>query len=298
MSATQLSFTLRTSPNVKTAHLVGSWDNYTGQLPLSSDGKPGAWKGHFRFQASTLAPGQRYWYYYIMDGYHVSHDPAKPSTVEPTTGRKLNVLDVPPRGSTASAGYKGAKISLEIPTGRGLSPSRIVHPKPSKPYASRAVREADYSISPVDDLASHMEKASLYSPVSISMSPTSSVGSSLSSSSRGGSSRGSSSPSSLSSLSDHSRGSRCSCKRYGITRKGQKVLLDCGGSVCGYSDDSSSACSSSSGSGSEIDSDSDSDVEVPARPIRKQPGATVTTKPRVLTVEPRRVAAAKTSRRR
>lgn len=64
MSATQLSFTLRTSSNVKTAHLLGSWDNYAGQLPLSKDpSKTGAWKGTFRFSSSTLKPGQRYWYY-------------------------------------------------------------------------------------------------------------------------------------------------------------------------------------------------------------------------------------------
>lgn len=64
MSATQLSFTLRTSSNVKTAHLLGSWDNYAGQLPLSKDpSKTGGWKGTFRFSSSTLKPGQRYWYY-------------------------------------------------------------------------------------------------------------------------------------------------------------------------------------------------------------------------------------------
>ena len=64
MSSTQLSFTLRTSSNVKTAHLLGSWDGYKGQLPLSKDSsKAGAWKGTFRFSSTTLKPGQRYWYY-------------------------------------------------------------------------------------------------------------------------------------------------------------------------------------------------------------------------------------------
>lgn len=64
MATTQLSFTLRTSTNVKTTHLVGSWDHYAGQLPLSKDSsKAGAWKGTFRFSTSTLKPGQRYWYY-------------------------------------------------------------------------------------------------------------------------------------------------------------------------------------------------------------------------------------------
>ena len=182
-----------------------------------------------------------------MDGYHVSHDPAKPSTKEPTTGRSLNILDVPAgRSSGAPAsGYskRDARQSVEIPKGRSLSPSKIAHPKPSKPYASRRVREADYSTSPgVDDLTSQLEQASLYKLRNIS--PASSVGSSLSSRSSGRSSDRSS-PSSLSSLSDPSSAGGCRCNRYGLTRKGDRVKLDCGGSRCGYSDDSSSACSSS-----------------------------------------------------
>lgn len=48
----------------------------------------------------------------------------------------------------------------------------------------------------------------------------------------------SSSPSSVSSSS-----SCCTCERYGITRAGNRVKLDCGGARCGYSDDSSD-CSS------------------------------------------------------
>ena len=64
MAAIQLGFTLRTSTNVKTVHLLGSWDNYAGQLPLSKDAaKAGGWKGTFRFQGATLQAGQRYWYY-------------------------------------------------------------------------------------------------------------------------------------------------------------------------------------------------------------------------------------------
>jgi hypothetical protein len=69
----------------------------------------------------------------------------------------------------------------------------------------------------------------------MSNSPPSSVGSSLSSRSD------SDSPSSSSSISDYSE---CRCERYGITRGGDRVKLDCGGSRCGYSDDSSSCCSS------------------------------------------------------
>lgn len=187
-----------------------------------------------------------------MDGYHVSHDPAQPFTKEPTTGRSLNILDAPrssapPASVPVSSKRTSHRQSMEIPKGRSLSPSKIVHPKPSKPYASRKVREADYSMSPepMEDLADKLEQASLYKLGNVS--PASSVGSDLSSRSSGGSS--------LSSLSDPSSvcGS-CRCNRWGVTRKGDKVKLDCGGSRCGYSDDSSSGCSSS-------DEDSDSEPE-------------------------------------
>lgn len=64
MAAIQLNFTLRTSSNCKTVHLLGSWDGYQGQLPLSKDPKKsGGWVGCFKFQGATLKQGQRYWYY-------------------------------------------------------------------------------------------------------------------------------------------------------------------------------------------------------------------------------------------
>lgn len=64
MAAIQLNFTLRTSSNCKTVHLLGSWDGYQGQLPLSKDPKKsGGWVGCFKFQGQTLKQGQRYWYY-------------------------------------------------------------------------------------------------------------------------------------------------------------------------------------------------------------------------------------------
>ena len=192
---------------------------------------------------------------YIMDGYHVSHDPAKPFTKEPTTGRSLNILDVPKSAGTAGPA-KANRHLAEIPTGRGLSPSRIVAPKPSKPYASRRVREADYSQAPVDELTAQFERAELYDGARVSPALSSAAGSDISSRASSGS------PSSLSSLSDRSNSS-CRCDRWGITRKGDKVRLDCGGSRCGYpSDDSSSCCSSS-------------EDEAPRRQVRARPPVNV-----------------------
>jgi len=274
MASVQLSFALRTSSGVKTVHLLGSWDNYAGQLPLAKDkssSKSGSWKGTFRFQGATLEPGQRYWYYYIIDGYHVSHDPGQSSTTEPTTGRILNILDVPAEkthksssshskssssskdkhssksshssrdkhtsSSSRRAYRRDSNLTVDIPKGRPLSVSEIKSPKPMTPHATKYILQADYSAPTVEELTSRFSTTTIDENYvyDMSNSPPSSVGSSLSSRSD------SDSPSSSSSISDYSE---CRCERYGITRGGDRVKLDCGGSRCGYSDDSSS-CSSS-----------------------------------------------------
>lgn len=73
MAAIQLNFTLRTSSGCKTVHLLGSWDNYAGQLPLSKDPKKsGGWLGCFKFQGNTLKQGQRYWYYVRCNAANLS----------------------------------------------------------------------------------------------------------------------------------------------------------------------------------------------------------------------------------
>ena len=257
----QLTFTLRTSPNVRTVHLLGSWDNYKSQLPLAvikdSSAKPGSWKGTFRFQGShALKLGSRYWYYYIVDGYHVSHDPAKEYTTEKTTGRKLNILDVPggktgdkpSRPAVQTQELSSSRHSREVPQGRGLSPSKIAHPKPSKPYASRHLREADYEHSPVDEIEERfpgMHISDRHGSGKYSSSPSDLSDDSTSS----GAAFSRSSPSDLSSSSDRS----CRCDRYGVTRSGQRVKLDCGGKRCGYSGSSSECSSDATGEDSSED---------------------------------------------
>ncbi|RFU34205.1 hypothetical protein B7463_g2115, partial [Scytalidium lignicola] len=271
MASVQLSFSLRTSSSVKTVHLLGSWDNYAGQLPLSKEKhSTHSWKGTFRFQGTTLQPGQRYWYYYIIDGYHVSHDPSEDSTTEPTTGRILNILDVPCEKSSSkssSSKHSSSKssskhppssrdkhssrresrrvsnITIDIPKGRPLSESQIVSPKPVNPQATKLILQGDYEPATVAELTSRFAATNMddYDSYEDELSPPSSVGSSLSSRSD------SSSPSSASSLSDYSTPSsesNCTCERYGLTRKGERIRIDCGGTVCRYSDDSSSSCCS------------------------------------------------------
>jgi hypothetical protein len=286
MAAVQLSFSLRTSSGVKTVHLLGSWDNYAGQLPLAKDktsSKSGSWKGTFRFQGATLQPGQRYWYYYIIDGYHVSHDPGQSSTTEPTTGRVLNILDVPSdKKSSHSSSYKpssksssskhhssdkdrksskhhssrGEKhssssrretrrdsLSLSVDIPKGR-PLSVSQIQSPKPLTPHATK---YILEADYGAPTVAELTSRFSTTTVDDYDYDLAASPPSSVGSSLSSRSdSSSPSSASSLSDYSSPSSasCTCERYGITRAGDRVKLDCGGSRCGYSDDSSSCCSS------------------------------------------------------
>jgi hypothetical protein len=233
MAAIQLNFTLRTSSNCKTVHLLGSWDGYQGQLPLSKDPKKsGGWTGSFKFQGATLKQGQRYWYYYIIDGYHVSHDPAKDHTTEPTTGRKLHILDIPAaKTSSSSSDRKSRRVSTaSVAKGRALSPSRIAAPKPQRPGQTRQVINTQYDKTTLEELNRRFAEQNIDSEDD---SDDDSDVPSLTSRSTN-----SSSPSSVSSGS-----SCCTCERFGITRDGDRVKLDCGGARCGYSDDSED-CSS------------------------------------------------------
>lgn len=259
MAAIQLNFTLRTSSGCKTVHLLGSWDNYQGQLPLSKDPKKsGGWHGYFKFPAATLKQGQRYWYYYIIDGYHVSHDPAKDHTTEPTTGRKLNILDIPGKTkstSTSSSAHHASSRSsssrhdrrsstASIPKGRSISPSNIVAPRPERPNQTRQVINTQYSQSTLDALSTRFARHTISPASSATSISEDSAGDYFDSDedsdvpSLTSRSTNSSSPSSVSSGS-----SCCTCERYGITRAGDRVKLDCGGARCGYSDESSE-CSS------------------------------------------------------
>ena len=249
MAAIQLNFAIRTSAHCKTVHLIGSWDNYTGQLPLSKDAnKAGGWKGTFRFQGKTLRQGQRYWYYYIIDGFHVSHDPARDHVVEPTTGRKLNTLDIPAGKSSSEKESKSSRHSRRsstgVPKGRPLDKSQIESPRPYKPQETKLIRTMQFQQQTLEMLSAQFASTRIEeSEEEESDSDADSDVPSLTSSR----SSNSSSPSSVSSVS-----SSCSCERYGITRAGNRVKLDCGGSRCGYSD------------GSDCSSESESDEE--ARP--------------------------------
>jgi hypothetical protein len=240
MTAIQLSFSLRTTSNVKQVHLIGSWDGYQGQLPLSRDSGSTKWKGTFRFQSATMQAGQRYWFYYMLDGYQVSHDPSKEFTKEPTTGRNLNILDVPAsassgsssRHSRGSSSKSSRRYSRELPQGRPAA--EIRSPKPIRPgHLAKQLEAQARTQAALDAMSDRFSRAKLsdYSDEDsdIEDDSDSDVGSDVPSLSSGGSSvSGCSSPSSVSSVS-----SDCTCERYGITRGGDRVKLDCGGAICG-----------------------------------------------------------------
>lgn len=125
-------------------------------------------------------------------------------------------------------------MSSDIPKGRALSPSRIVSPTPIKPNQTRQIVATEYEPATIAKLTSRFSQATMDdSDDSDYDSDADSDVPSLTSRSSN-----SSSPSSVSSGS-----SCCTCERYGITRAGDRVKLDCGGARCGYSDDSSD-CSS------------------------------------------------------
>jgi hypothetical protein len=189
-----------------------------------------------------MQPGQRYWFYYMLDGYHVSHDPSKDFTVEPTTGRNLNILDVPMSSSSSSHSSRHSssrekrssrRYSREIPRGRPAD--EIRSPKPVRPgHVARKLEQAAKNQAALDALTARLAQAQLadYDEDSSDIDTSDDSDSDVPSLSSGGSSVSScSSPSDLSSTS-----SQCSCERYGITRNGQRVKLDCGGKRCGYED--------------------------------------------------------------
>ncbi|KAL1900414.1 hypothetical protein Cpir12675_000880 [Ceratocystis pirilliformis] len=287
MSSIQLSFSIRVSSSVKSVHLAGSWDSYSGQLPLtrSSSSSSKSWKGTFNFKNFTLRPSGRYWYYYIIDGYHLSHNPSVENTIEPTTGRALNILDVPKssksspsksplpkspssklssskslsksssRSSSRSSRGRSKKSSHSsrssqtpspdrgVPKGRPLSSSRICAPKPAAPYATKNILDIAAQVVDGSEYTMNSDCEEFY-PVDYS-TPESRMSYRSDLSSPSSSLSGYSTP--------DSDISSCSCERYGITRSGDRVKIDCQGTRCGISD---SGCSESE---AEYSSDEDFD---------------------------------------
>jgi hypothetical protein len=121
------------------------------------------------------------------------------------------------------------------------------------PHATKHILDANYyDDEAIEELTARFGSADIVEEVGSSGFATDFSNSPISSSSGSSLSFRSDSSSPNSSMSGystpHSNCSSCTCERYGITRKGERVKLDCGGEMCGFSDSSGSACSSNVGS--------------------------------------------------
>ncbi|KAH8587836.1 hypothetical protein B0O99DRAFT_465803, partial [Bisporella sp. PMI_857] len=131
MMATRASFTLQTPLTIKCVHILGSWDLYRRQLRLTKIKQVEdtyEWNNTFEFQVTTLQPGKRYWYYYLLNGYQVSYDSTRAIMIEPTTGRTLNIFDVPSDEPPSNISPENKPV--EIAKGRPLDSSQIKAPIP------------------------------------------------------------------------------------------------------------------------------------------------------------------------
>ena len=136
------------------------------------------------------------------------------------------------------------------------------------PHATKHILNANYyDEDEIDELTARFGSADIDDEdiiTDFSSSPVSSSGSSLSyrsdSSSPNSSMSGYSTP--------NSDCSSCTCERYGITRKGERVKIDCGGSRCAADD--SSDCSSI------ISESEEEDDEVPQAYVSRRNGMVVT----------------------
>jgi hypothetical protein len=190
---------------------------------------------------------------YLVDNHKYDIDPDIDFTIERTTKRKMNILDIPAKSS-----HRQQLDREGVATGRPLSPERIIAPRPSKPvqaYSHFTTTNKSRELA-IDTLSRRLAYAHLDSSdesefASDSDSPTDQPSSHTSSSddesdrergkyssnsSDGGSSRGLSPITPLDDGSD--RGSPpvdiCYCHKYGITRSGQRLKIDCHGKDCHF----------------------------------------------------------------
>ena len=148
----------------------------------------------------------------------------------------------PSSHSSSRRSKRSSNLSLDIPKGRPLSVSQIKAPKPVSPHATKHILDGEFD---EDELSSRFAATEFYYDEEDIITDFGSAGSPVSSANGSDLSYRSDSSSPSSDLSGYSTPlsdcSNCICERYGITRSGDRVRLDCGGSRCGYEDDCSSS---------------------------------------------------------
>lgn len=216
----ELNFALQTPPNIRTIHLVGSWDNYSQILVLHSTGVKGAWSRKFRFPISILKPGHRYGYYYIVDDDHINPDDTRTRT-------KLEFMDIP-KDTPEPESHNSSHGSVIYGITPCISSIEIQHPQPSKSFDPNVICKTDFAPG-----TNRLSGGNTGSPLSVGNGSSCYQDSHRSS---GTSQYSDSSISTFSSLQPPTQENpgKCHCERYGITRTGDRVKLDCGGISCEY----------------------------------------------------------------
>lgn len=202
-----------------------------------------AWLKHVEFHTDTIQ--------FLVDNYKYDIDPDVDFITERTSKRKMNILDIPIKHSHRQHFDRDG-----IATGRPLSPERIVAPRPSKPvqaYSHFTTSNKSREIA-IETLSRRLAYAKMDSSDESEFASDSDVPSdrpsSHTSSSDDEPDRERSRFSSNSSDSESSRGLSpitptdddsdrgsppvCYCHKYGITRSGQKLKIDCNGKDCHF----------------------------------------------------------------
>ncbi|KAI5799325.1 hypothetical protein DFH27DRAFT_90895 [Peziza echinospora] len=140
-SSTSNTFSLLVPAHIQSVQLLGSWDNYARRYEMTpSQSTPGTWRLNIKFPETGSSGSKRYWYYYILDGYFESHDPNHPTTLEPTRGITLNILDIVRSGASSPSSTRCPSPQFD------RVPSMVIAaPKPRNPLAAHKLTlDTDY----------------------------------------------------------------------------------------------------------------------------------------------------------
>ncbi|KAK5629686.1 hypothetical protein RRF57_005401 [Xylaria bambusicola] len=153
----------QTHPSVLSVQLLGSWDNFSIRHKMERDSRRdrGEWRGCHNFdkiicdgdvatsleRSGGLKMGQRYYYYYELDGSTETHNPSLPTTTGCPflPGQTVNTLDVPLERRTR---LKSASMnSLRNTEFKTMDPiDRFTTPRPAPiPNSRREFRIASAS---------------------------------------------------------------------------------------------------------------------------------------------------------
>ncbi|KAJ9298972.1 hypothetical protein DTO271G3_3214 [Paecilomyces variotii] len=158
-STTLMTFLLRTSPDIRSVQLLGSWDNFSKPYGMEHDKRigPGHWRGCHTFtniicdgsrsspsagRSGGLKMGGTYWYYYILDNDEEFYNEAEPVTTSCPflPGQPVNVLNVPViLPDTQTIHKRDSSVGSRLSDQRTMNPEdKYMNPRtPPKPELPR-----------------------------------------------------------------------------------------------------------------------------------------------------------------